>query len=326
MMDTAIPCLRDFMADKSSKNYLKQIDDPDVLLWVTWALQQFWIEEKETFKKKYAHFLYEIIDYISAGKHPNLVIDSDNQLLTTYGRDVAVSWMNATINGKPAIPRTGYLVEFNALWYNTLKFAEEVANESGDEEAAESFEERARFTGNSFKETFLNDAGYLYDYVEGYYKDPNVRPNMIFAVSLPYSPLERSQKKTVLDFVTKELFTLCGLRSITPKSEKFHPHYAGTENEKKFAYFNGMAFPWLLGAYIEAYLNVFQMSGLSLADRIMVEMEGQMQNDCIGTVSEFYEPNPPFIAHGGFSFAMSVGELLRAQRIMNSYKQKMDNY
>ena len=326
MMDTAIPCLRDFMADTSSKSYLKQIDDPDVLLWVTWALQQFWKEEKEIFKKKYAHFLYEIIDYISSGKHPNLVIDSDNQLLTTYGRDVAVSWMNATIDGKPAIPRTGYLVEFNALWYNTLKFAEEVANESGDEKVAESFEERARITGNAFKETFLNDAGYLYDYVEGYYKDPNVRPNMIFAVSLPYSPLERSQKKTVLDFVTKELFTLCGLRSITPKSEKFHPHYAGTENEKKFAYFNGMAFPWLLGAYIEAYLNVFQMSGLSLADRIMVEMEGQMQNDCIGTVSEFYEPNPPFIAHGGFSFAMSVGELLRAQRIMNSYKQKMDNY
>ena len=326
MMDTAIPCLRDFMADTSSKSYLKQIDDPDVLLWVTWALQQFWKEEKETFKKKYAHFLYEIIDYISSGKHPNLVIDSDNQLLTTYGRDVAVSWMNATIDGKPAIPRTGYLVEFNALWYNTLKFAEEVANESGDEKVAESFEERARITGNAFKETFLNDAGYLYDYVEGYYKDPNVRPNMIFAVSLPYSPLERSQKKTVLDFVTKELFTLCGLRSITPKSEKFHPHYAGTENEKKFAYFNGMAFPWLLGAYIEAYLNVFQLSGLSLADRIMVEMEGQMQNDCIGTVSEFYEPNPPFIAHGGFSFAMSVGELLRAQRIMNSYKQKMDNY
>lgn len=325
MMDTAIPCLRDFMADKSSKSYLKQIDDPDVLLWVTYALHQFWQEQKDIFLKKYTGFFHEIIDYISAGKHPNLVPDTTNGLLTTYGRDVAVSWMNATINGKPAVPRTGYLVEFNALWYNALKFAEEVARETGNEKAAAKMEEKALRAGNSFKEVFLNDAGYLYDYVEGYYKDPNVRPNMIFAVSLPYSPLERNQKKTVLDFVTKELLTPCGLRSLTPKSDKFHPHYAGSENEKEFAYFNGMAFPWLLGAYIEAYLSLFQMSGLSLTERIMVEIESQMQNDCIGTVSEFYEPNPPFNAHGGFSFAMSVGELLRAQRIMNSYRQKMGN-
>src|SRR5690554_1135750 len=326
MMDTAIPCLRDFMNDKPSKSFLKQIDDPDVLLWVIWALQQYHKEQQENFVGKYCDFLYEIIDYIAAGKHPNLAVDPDNGLLTTYGRDVAVSWMNATIDGKPAVPRTGYLVEFNALWYNALKFAEEIANEANDKETATGFEERARLAGNAFKEIFLNDAGYLYDYVEGYYKDPNVRPNMIFAVSLPYSPLERNQKKSVLDFVTKELLTTCGLRTITPKSGKFHPHYTGTENEKKFAYFNGMAFPWLLGAYIEAYLNVFQLSGLSLADRIMVEIESQMQNDCIGTISEFYEPNPPFTAHGGFSFATSVGELLRARKVMNSYKEKMENH
>ncbi len=326
MMDTAIPCLRDFMNDKPSKSFLKQIDDPDVLLWVIWALQQYHKEQRESFMEKYSGFLYEIIDYIVAGKHPNLAVDPDNGLLTTYGRDVAVSWMNATIDGIPAVPRTGYLVEFNALWYNALKFAEEIANDVDDEETVADFEERARLAGNAFKEVFLNNAGYLYDYVEGYYKDPNVRPNMIFAVSLPHSPLERNQKKSVLDFVTKELLTTCGLRTITPKSGKFHPHYTGTENEKKFAYFNGMAFPWLLGAYIEAYLNVFQLSGLSLADRIMVEIESQMQNDCIGTISEFYEPNPPFTAHGGFSFATSVGELLRARRVMNSYKEKMENY
>jgi glycogen debranching enzyme len=201
-----------------------------------------------------------------------------------------------------------------------------VATEASEEKLAKKFEKRARLVGNSFKETFLNEAGYLYDYVDGTFKDPDVRPNMIFAVSLPYSPLERSQKKTVLDFVTKELFTPRGLRTVTPKSEKFHPRYAGNEQEKKVAYFNGMAFPWLLGAYIEAYLNVFQMSGLSLTDRIMVEMEGQMQNDCIGTISEFYDPNPPFIAHGAYSFAMSVGELLRAKHVMKPYKEKLEHH
>lgn len=325
MMDTAIPHLRDFMADKPLKSYLKQINDPDVLLWVVWALQQYWKADKETFAEKYRDFLLEIIDYILAGKHPNLVYQEEEGLVTTNGRDEAVSWMNATINGRPVIPRSGYLVEFNALWYNALKFAEEVARATNDETRADSLENRARLAGNSFREIFLNDAGYLYDYVDEYHKDLNVRPNMIFAVSLPYSPLERGQKKSVIDYVTKELLTPCGIRSLTPKSDQFHPYYSGSENEKKSAYFNGMAFPWLLGPYIEAYLNVFHMSGLSLADRIMVEMEGEMQNDCIGTLSEFYDSNPPFTAHGGYSFAMSVGELLRAQRIINKYSSELEN-
>jgi predicted glycogen debranching enzyme len=319
MMDTSIPHLRNFMEDKPSKSYLKQIDDPDVLLWVIWALQQFWKEKKTIFIKKYSDFLYEIIDYIATGKHPNLILDKETELLSTYGRDTAVSWMNATIDGQPAVPRSGYLVEFNALWYNALKFAEEVSRETGKEKAKAGFEQRALLAGNTFKEIFLNQAGYLYDHVDGNFKDPDVRPNMLFAVSLPHSPLERSQKKSVIDFITKELLASCGIRSLTPKSDKFRPYYAGTENEKKFAYFNGMSFPWLFGHYIEAYLRLFNMSGLSLADRIMVEMEGQIQNDCIGSISEFYDSHPPFIAHGGYSFAMSVGELLRAQRIINKY-------
>lgn len=319
IMDTAIPHLKDFMADKPTKSYLKQIEDPDVLLWVIWALQQYWKENKDAFMEKYSDFLFGIIDYIVEGKHPNLVFHQEDGLLTTFGREVAVSWMNAMLDGRPVIPRSGYLVEFNALWYNALKFAEEVALEKEDSELATFFAHKAHLAGNSFTELFLNEAGYLYDYIDGNYKDPNVRPNMIFAVSLPYSPLERGQKKSVIDYITKELLTNCGIRSLTPKSDQFHPHYKGTESEKKIAYFNGMAFPWLLGPYIEAYLRLFHMSGLSLADRIMVEMEGEMQNDCIGSISEHYDSNPPFIAHGGYSFAMSVGELLRAQRIIHSY-------
>jgi predicted glycogen debranching enzyme len=319
IMDTAIPHLRNFMNDKPSKSYIKQIEDPDVLLWVVWALQQYWLDQKAPFVEKYSNFLFEIMNYILTGKHPNLIYHQEDGLLTTYGREVAVSWMNAMLDGRPVIPRSGYLVEFNALWYNALKFTEEVTRFIGAQDEADVWENRARLAGNSFKETFLNEAGYLYDYVDGYHKDLNVRPNMIFAVSLPYSPLERGQKKTVIDYVTKELLTPCGIRSLTPKSDLFHPHYAGNDIEKKIAHFNGMAFPWLLGPYIEAYLSLFHMSGLSLADRIMITMEGEMQNDCIGTISEFYDSNPPFIAHGGYSFAMSVAELLRAKRIIRSF-------
>lgn len=319
IMDSSIPHLKDFMEERPLKNVIKQIDDPDVLLWVMWALQQYWKESKEAFLAKYKDFLFELIDYILSNKHLNLAVDRETGLISTYGRDVAVSWMNSTINGKPVNPRSGYLVEFNALWYNALRFAQEVANETADAERSVDLNEIADLVKRKFVITFLNDAGYLYDYVDGDYKDPNVRPNMIFAVSLDYSPLDRSQRKSVIDFVTKELFTDCGIRSLSPKSGNFRPRFIGSVQEKEFAYFNGMAFPWLFGAYIEAYLRVFHRSGLSLADRIMIEMEGEMQNDCIGSVSEMYDSNPPFIARGGFSFAMSVAELLRAQKLMDSF-------
>ena len=319
IMDSSIPHLQDFMEDKPLKNTLKQVEDPDVLLWATWALQQFWKENKPVFKDKYEDILFSIIAYIMENKHPNLSVNSETGMVSTYGHDNAVSWMNAMCDGKPVVPRSGYLVEFNALWYNALKFAEEVAAAVNKEELAAGLEEKALKVQQSFVETFLNDAGYLYDYVDGLHADRNVRPNMIFAVSMDYSPLDRRQKKSVIDFVTKELLTQIGIRSLSPKGYNFRPRYSGTQEEKEYAYFNGCAFPWLIGAYIEAYLKVFGMSGLSLADRVMIELEDQMQNDCIGTLSEFYDSNPPFYAHGGYSFAMSVAETLRAMKLIKSF-------
>ena len=321
IMDSAIPHLKDFMMGKRSKGYIKQINDPDVLLWVVWSLQQYYFELKDKFIEKYSSFLFEIVEYIKTNSHPNLFYINENALLTTNGKNIAASWMNAKIDDRPVVARSGYLVEFNALWYNAIRFAEEIANEIGNNKLAIDLGKMSQLANISFLNIFLNDAGYLYDYVDVNYRDLNVRPNMIFAVSLPYSPLEKSQKKSVLDYVTKELLTSCGLRSLTPKSDKFRPHYSGSDKDKKLAYFNGMAFPWLLGSYIEAYLRLFNISGLSLAERVMVNMENEMQNDCIGTISEFYDSNPPFIAHGGYSFAMSVGEILRALKIMDSYRR-----
>jgi predicted glycogen debranching enzyme len=319
IMNSSIPHLMNFMNGKTEKCIIQQISDPDVLLWVVWSLQQYYKESQEIFKAKYSNFLFSILDYILANKHPNLTVNDETGLVSTNGRDVAVSWMNSSLNGKPVIPRSGYLVEFNALWYNALRFGQEIAELLGDQSKVAQYGEKAYLVQRKFVITFLNDAGYLYDYVDGYYKDPNVRPNMIFAISLDYSPLERSQKKTVIDFVTKELLSHCGIRTLSPKSGNFKAHYSGSIEEKEYAYFNGMAFPWLFGPYIEAYLKVFNRSGLSLADRIMVDMEAEMQNDCIGSISEMYDSNPPFIGRGGFSFAMSVCELLRAQQIMKKY-------
>jgi len=165
-----------------------------VLLWVVWSLQQYRKANPTIFTSKYASFLFSILDYILANKHPNLTVNEETGLVSTDGRNVAVSWMNSTLNGRPIIPRSGYLVEFNALWYNALKFGQEIAELINDQERTTKYGEMSYLVQRKFVITFLNDAGYLYDYVDGSYKDPNVRPNMIFAVSLDYSPLERSQK------------------------------------------------------------------------------------------------------------------------------------
>ena len=319
IMDTAIIQIKAVMSGKPTNGLLKQIEDPDLPLWAIWTFQQYSKERPEEFQKKYANLVLEIIDYVLRNKHQNLRVDPDNGLLLTDGHDKPVSWMNAVVDGRPVIPRSGYLVEFNALWYNALKFGEEIYKANGNALMQQQLSQKSDIVKESFTAVFLNSAGYLFDFVDGSYTDWSLRPNMLFAVSLEYSPLEKHRKRSIVDFVTKELLTPTGIRSLSPKGDNYNPYYSNNPREREIAYFNGPAFPWLLGPYIEAYLKVYKRSGLSLADRIMVDIESEMSKDCIGSISELYDSSPPFIAHGAYSFAMSVAELLRAMKIMKEY-------
>ena len=131
--------------------------------------------------------------FLCQDKHPNLILH-DNGLLYTYGTNRAVTWMNSTVNGHPVIPRTGYIVEINTLWYNALRFAGELSGEAGNNALAESLGALAEKSGKSFGNVFLNEYGYLLDYVDGNMMEWSVRPNMIFAVAFDYSPLNSSQQ------------------------------------------------------------------------------------------------------------------------------------
>lgn len=319
IMDTAISQIRKVMVGRPSAGLLKQIDDPDLPLWGIWAFQQYAKERPEEFQKKYADLVLEIIDYVLNNKHPNLRVDPDNSLLSTNGHDKPVSWMNAVIDRRPVVPRSGFLVEFNALWYNALKFCEGIYQTKGDKTMEFQLSQKSDIVKESFTSVFVNNAGYLFDFVNGTHKDWSLRPNMLFAVSLDHSPLENHRKRSIVDFVTKELLTPGGIRSLSPKSENYKPYYSSHPREREMAYFNGPAFPWLFGPYIEAYLKVYQRSGLSMIDRIMVDIESEISNDCIGTISELYDSTPPFTAHGAFSFAMSVAEILRAMKLVKKY-------
>ena len=319
VMRTAERGLREFMDDKPLTVRIAEIDQPDVLLWAVWAVQQYGRETgKERCIEKYGQLVKDIIIYIRSNKHPNLILD-DNGLIRTNGRDKAVTWMNSTINGQPAVPRSGYIVEFNALWYNALKFAATIATDMGEPHETENLEEMAARCKEAFVDTFLNEYGYLYDFVDGNMVDWSVRPNMIFAVALDYSPLELSQKKSVLDVCTRELLTPKGLRSLSPKSGGYNPMFIGPQIQRDHAYHQGTAWPWLGGFYMEACLKLYKRTRLSFIERQMVGYEDEMFYHCLGTIPELFDGNPPFHGRGAISFAMNVGEILRTLELLEKY-------
>lgn len=319
VMRTAERGLREFMDDKPLTVNIAEIEQPDVLLWAVWAIQQYGRETgKERCIEKYGQLVKDIIIYIRSNKHPNLILD-DNGLIRTNGKDEAVTWMNSTINGKPAVPRSGYIVEFNALWYNALKFAATIATDMGEPHETKNLEEMAERCKKAFVDTFLNEYGYLYDYVDGNMVDWSVRPNMIFAVALDYSPLELNQKKSVLDVCTRELLTPKGLRTLSPKSGGYNPMYVGSQIQRDYAYHQGTAWPWLGGFYMEACLKLYKRTRLSFIERQMVGYEDEMFYHCLGTIPELFDGNPPFHGRGAISFAMNVGEILRTLELLEKY-------
>lgn len=321
VMQTAMRGLYEWMDKKPSTTKIYEIDQPDVMLWAVWAVQQYSKHVgRDKCNRKYGMFLHDVLHFIIDNRHPNLQL-KENGLLYTQGKEKAVTWMNSSSNGRPVVPRTGYVVEFNALWFNALKFCASMAAEYGDEKEAAEFEKRAELCGSSFLETFVNKYGYLFDYVEPKdYPDWSVRPNMIFAVALDYSPLSPVQQKSVLDVCTRELLTPKGLRSLSPKSGGYNPMYVGPQTQRDLAYHQGTAWPWLGGFYMEACLKIYKRTRLSFIERQMVGYEDEMSQHCLGTIPELFDGNPPFNGRGAMSFAINVAEILRTLELLEKYK------
>ncbi len=321
VMKTAERGIREFMAGKPLTGLMTEIEQPDVLLWAIWAIQQYAKEASlEKCNEMYGKLVADIVKFIEANKHNNLEL-RENGLLYSEGKKKAVTWMNSTANGRPVVPRTGYIVEFNALWYNALCFAASLAELSGNNAQVDHLNKLAEKVKTSFVEVFLNEHGYLFDYVDD--KDPrdwSVRPNMIFAAAFDYSPLDQAQKKGVVDICTRELLTPKGLRSLSPKSGGYNPMYVGPQTQRDYAYHQGTAWPWLGGFYMEASLKLYKRTRLSFIERQMVGYEDEMSYHCLGTIPELFDGNPPFHGRGGISFAMNVGEVLRTLELLEKYK------
>lgn len=319
IMKTAMKEILQFMEHPKAKLNIEGIDEPDVLLWFIWTVQQYAaFTSQQQAADRFDNICSDIIAWIRKQNHPNVILHN-NGLLFVNGTERAATWMNAVEDGRPITPRTGYVIEINALWYNALKFVATLRRESGNEHAADLMDYQAEITRETFVSTFWNGT-YLNDYVVDNYKDVEVRPNMLMAVGLPFSPLDKAQKKSVVDICTRELLTPKGLRSLSPKSGFYRPNYVGGMLERNRNYHNGPVWPFFIGVFASAYMRIYNQSGKSFIERMLIGLEAELKELCIGTIPELFDGNPPYKGHGGMSFAMSVAETLRVLDMMKKYE------
>ncbi|MDR2887288.1 MAG: amylo-alpha-1,6-glucosidase, partial [Bacteroidales bacterium] len=236
-----------------------------------------------------------------------------NGLIHAGAPGKSLTWMDAVVNGMPVTPRNGYQVEINALWYNAVCFALEMAEKAGDRQFMADFASLPELIRASFIETFWDEkAGYLADYVnseEG--RNMYIRPNMAIAVSLPHTMPDREQMKKTLDVIDRNLVTPRGLRTLSPSNEHYRGIYRGGQEERDRAYHQGTVWPWLLGPFCEGWLKVYGRQGVAKVHKLIYGLEEVMGEAGVSSISEIYDGDPPHAPRGAISQAWSVGEVLR---------------
>ncbi len=306
IMDTMSRDLKGPLFPNVGSGDFTNMNSIDAPLWFSWSLQQyiFFTGDKKTIQKRYLDKLKGIIDGYREGTDFNIHV-MDNSLVYGGYDGVALTWMDAVTVDGPVTPRTGSPVEIQALWYNALKFYEEL---SGDQEYGK-LAEKAK---ESFLSEFWDEEnGYLADVVHDGEKDWAIRPNMVFATSLPYSMLDENQKASILDLVRSKLLTTRGLRTLAPDDPAYKGYYFGDPISRDNAYHNGTVWVWPLGHFIDAYLKLHGKSAENFIKKIIQGFDGVMTQYGVGTVAEIFDGDAPHRPKGAISQAWSVGELLR---------------
>ncbi len=325
VLDTMSKKLKGGLFKDTSHGERTDIVTVDSSLWYIYAIQAYAKHSTpETIWKDYGAKIKSILKAYKDGLAHNIKMH-DNGLIYAGEEGYALTWMNSKINGKYITPRIGYTVEVNALWYNAVKFALEIAEKAKDSRFVNAWKNKPELIEKSFVETFWYERKkYLYDYVDmNGAKSKAVRPNQIIAAGLPYSALSIDQKKGVVDKVKEELKTKRGLRSLSPKNVDYDGVAEGNEIERAEAYFQGSAWPWLLNFYAEAYLDLHERSGLKHIEKLYNGFEEEMSKHGIGSISELYDGNPPYKGRGEISKAWSVGALLQMNELIEKYKTKI---
>jgi glycogen debranching enzyme len=304
--------------DRSETTYFNSVD---ASLWFINASFQYLRAggDTETFGRQLLPTIKWIVDLYHRGTRFGIRADVDG-LITAGDEHTQLTWMDAKYDGIAFTPRFGKAVEINALWYNSLM---QVASLESGIEDPEHYASMAEKVGAAFCELFWNkDKRYLNDCIlpDGSVDD-SLRPNQIFAVSLGFSPLPHEQQKSVVDAVRSQLLTPFGLRTLDPSAEGYKGRYAGSPHDRDAAYHQGTAWPYLTGAFIEAYLKVNEFSRESkvkAAEFILPLLRHMTESGGLGSISEIFDGDDPQEPRGCIAQAWSVAELIRAYRLVSS--------
>ena len=256
--------------------------------------------------------LKDIIEWHFKGTRYNIHVDQDG-LLYAGETGQQLTWMDARIGDWVVTPRMGKPVEIEALWYNALKIFEQLLTLHGEADLAEKIRVKSELTKKSFEEKFWYAEGnYLYDNIDEHGNpDPTLRPNQVFAISLPFNLLDGDKARGVLEILQTKLYTPVGLRSISPDDHRYKGHYGGSLFERDSAYHQGPVWSWLLGPFIEAKIKIlgdtFRPEALAMIDHFAYHLN----EGCIGSVAEIFDGDAPHHPRGCVAQAWGVAEILR---------------
>ena len=302
---------------------LQESDCPDSGLWFIRAIQQYidYGADAVSVWKKYGKWLVEIIESFLNNSRASVRLH-ENGLLWAQKYGVALTWMNTYVDGRPVSERPGYQVEVNALWYNALCFVRDLDLRFGKGKLVQKTDNIIGKIRENYTRIFwCAERNHLADYVDEYGQNVFTRPNQLMACAVKYSPLDDETKMAVLTAVKKELLTVRGIRSLSPKNPLYRGVYEGDQGSRDIAHFNGCAFPWLLTPYIEANLALTGKSFVKKAKEMLEAFEEDMVIHGIGSVAEIYDGDPAHRPHGCISSAISVAEIVRGKSILNRIKK-----
>ncbi|MFM9840885.1 MAG: amylo-alpha-1,6-glucosidase [Cyclobacteriaceae bacterium] len=288
----------------------------DATLWYFHAIYKYYecTKDKE-FVQSILPVLQDIIDWHYKGTRYNIHVDPSDELLYGGQDGVQLTWMDAKVGDWVVTPRKGKPVEINALWYNALSIMEFFLADQGNKKEADKYKMKARVVANSFNEKFWSEEnGYLYDCIDGDFKDASIRPNQIYAISLPFSLLTKERATKVFKVVKDLLLTPKGLRSLNSSHPDYKPVYGGDPWHRDGAYHQGTVWSFQLGAYIDALMQVKGAKGKSEATSILKEFFKHLDEAGVGTVSEIFDAEPPHTPRGCMAQAWGVGEILRVAK------------
>jgi predicted glycogen debranching enzyme len=319
VLNSMIVSLRDGLFPNTYIGGKPVFNSVDAPLWFPWTIQQYILQGGQDAWELYGESLKSVLAAFRKGTDYNIHM-RENGLIYSGIPGKAITWMDASVNEIPVTHRMGYTVEVNALWYNAVCFVLELAEKNGDKKFIKEYKNLPELIKKSFIDLFWDEKlGYLADYVNDYEgKNGFVRPNMVIAVSMPYSMLDKDQMKRVLDVADKDLLTVRGLRTLSPRNKLYKGLYKGNQAERDNAYHQGTVWPWLYGPFCEGWLKVYGKQGVPKVKKLIYGLEEVMSEHGVSTLSEIHDGDPPHSPQGAISSAWSVGEVLRIIELLET--------